>query len=381
MGRKLMKVSGSILLWLLLIVVSAAAANEEGPARVATLPSAWWPPALISPGGFDAASRGAILAFTAALERYGEEEEALKASLGVEEVALDSVYRWKNRVLAILVANFQAASVGSREGLFTNPAVSDPASLRTAALAAERGLPELWRPWYRAVSGFFEIYAYEQLRLAARFPKTSSEIATFSPAEVTGFERADRHFLLTFDDGPSPPAGSTDRTIALLRKNDLVGHFFLLGDNLAARMAATSEGECRQLYGGMILGVHGLNHHSHAGWSGWRDSVAGTQRLLARVGTGGRAAPLYRPPYGQRSRENSELLGREGYRLVLWNIDTVDWNETVTADGIVGRTQLLMALWRRGILLFHDRYPKVVEALPPIVETMQKSGVVFDDAL
>lgn len=379
-GTKLFLVSGRIILWLLLTVVSAAGANEEGPAPVATLAAAW-PPAFMSSGGFDAASRGAILAYTAVLARYGEEQEELKAALGVPEVALDSVYRWKKRVLSILVDNFRAASLESRGGIFTNPTVIDPASLRTAALEAERGLPEIWRPWYRAVAGFFEIYADEQLRLAARFPKTSSEIATFSPAEVTGFERADRHFLLTFDDGPSPPEGSTDRSIALLRKNNLVGLFFVLGDNLAARMTATSEGECRQLYGGMTLGVHGMNHHSHAGWSGWRESVAATQRLLDLVGKGGRAAPLYRPPYGQRSRENSELLGREGYRLVLWNIDTVDWNEAVAADGIVGRTQLLMALWRRGIILFHDRYPKVVEALPPLLETMRKSGVVFDETL
>lgn len=349
--------------------VGSASSLGEEESVVATIAATIWPRSLSSPAGFDAASRGAILAFVVAIDR-----------LGLGSAGGESVRHWREQAMAVLVGNYRAAMAESQGGIFSHESVVDSSSLSAAALRAEREVPSEWRAWYREVSAFFAVYAAEQSRLAARFPEPSSEIATFSRQEITGFERPDRHFLLTFDDGPTVRGGSSDRTVAVLRDNGLTGIFFVLGDNLAERIAANSVAESEALYRGMVVAVHGMDHRSPTSFAGWRESIRATQLLVDSVGPGV-ARRLYRPPYGRRTPDCSALLARDGYRLVLWNIDTVDWKQTVAADLIVGRTQLLMALWRRGIILFHDRYPQVGAALPALLGTMRKCGVVFDAAL
>lgn len=342
-----------------------------GEEQVAVIGAGSWPRSLASKAGFDAASRGAILAFAAALARQSPEPALNQETVG----------RWREQTLKILTENFRAAAQECRGGVFCDETVADRRSLFSAALRAEDGLSPDWQPWYREISAFFDQYAAEQLRLAARFPETSSEVLTFSEQEVTGFTRPDRHFLLTFDDGPSPRGGSTERTVAILRENNLGGVFFLLGEHLAARLERDSPEESAALYRGMTLGVHGLDHRSPALYSGWLESVRATQALVDSLGGGSAPTRLFRPPYGQRPPAASALLAGEGYRLVLWNIDSADWQQTLAPRQIVGRTQLLMALWRRGIILFHDRYPLVAEALGPLLATMRPCGVVFDSQL
>jgi hypothetical protein len=39
----------------------------------------------------------------------------------------------------------------------------------------------------------------------------------------------------------------------------------------------------------------------------------------------------------------------------------------------------LMALWRRGILLFHDTHAKAAHALPELVRTARAAGLTFLD--
>ncbi|MEI8394432.1 MAG: hypothetical protein WCF85_06835 [Rhodospirillaceae bacterium] len=41
-----------------------------------------------------------------------------------------------------------------------------------------------------------------------------------------------------------------------------------------------------------------------------------------------------------------------------------DWNGSVTADEAAQRVSILMRVWRRGVILFHDIHPKAARAVP-----------------
>jgi hypothetical protein len=90
-----------------------------------------------------------------------------------------------------------------------------------------------------------------------------------------------------------------------------------------------------------------------------------------------RAEVPFRPPYGQRTVAVTQFAGMTGDRVVLWNIDSLDWNRELSADRVRDRVVTLMLLWRKGIILFHDTHPKVIAVLPGVVETFRGSGIIW----
>ena len=68
-----------------------------------------------------------------------------------------------------------------------------------------------------------------------------------------------------------------------------------------------------------------------------------------------------------------------GGRVILWDIDSKDWNKTEPAEQIPARTLGLMLAWRHGIVLFHDIHPKVRTALPAVLDATAGSGIHWKD--
>jgi peptidoglycan/xylan/chitin deacetylase (PgdA/CDA1 family) len=108
----------------------------------------------------------------------------------------------------------------------------------------------------------------------------------------------------------------------------------------------------------------------------WQESIDSTNKdLMSIVPAGQQRVQYFRPPYGQRTLEISEYVEKAQQQVMLWNIDSQDWNERITAKQITGRMVSLMLLWCRGILLFHDVHPKARKALPEILKAIEKTAV------
>jgi peptidoglycan/xylan/chitin deacetylase (PgdA/CDA1 family) len=225
------------------------------------------------------------------------------------------------------------------------------------------------------IDQFTKNYVYEQARLAALFPKISSEIRTYDSSEIDGNQYNDLHFLFTFDDGPSGPLGSTDQLLAVMQQKKIPGLFFVLGERLNQRLQVTQSHDAAKLYTGMILGSHGYTHVSHAKQKNWVESIYKCDSLI-NVVSGKKEIIPFRPPYGQRiPTAYSDLSAKSS--IVLWNIDTQDWNATLSKEQIYGRTLALMTLWRRGIILFHDIHDKAKYVVPAVVDATQGSGIIW----
>jgi peptidoglycan-N-acetylglucosamine deacetylase len=212
------------------------------------------------------------------------------------------------------------------------------------------------------------VYVAEQLRLAALFPKITSEIDVFNDQEWTGDTIPDKRFFLSFDDGPTGASGTTDETLAMLSKYKKNAVFFVLGENFSTRLSHSNASALQNLYKNQCMALHGWEHQSHAKWEQWQSSVQRTHSVLKTTFGNEQISPYFRPPYGQRKADSGTFFKAQGLQVALWNIDSQDWNAKVSADDINNRMISLMLIKRHGMLLFHDIHPKAKVALPLMFE-------------
>lgn len=357
----------------------AGAAQAAGPASFATLERGLWPQPLHSEAAFDMASRAEILMFAQALQASeGLDEAGWMQRLGLKSANLQSIAQVRERFWQRLLENYRLASQGcSASANFCAP-LEDVAGLREQARQLVIAPDSRYFAWAEASQRFHQGYLNEQMRLAALFPRISSEIALFSAQERNGDELADLQFLLTFDDGPTALGGNSDRLAAWLRQQGLNGTFYVLGSNLQQRLQKTSAAALNQLYAGQCVASHGWEHKSHASWADWQGSVQRTGELLQRE-LPALYVPLFRPPYGQRPADSQAFFAGQGLQVALWQIDSQDWSSKVGAEAAGQRVLTLMLLWRRGVVLFHDIHSKAGGALPWLLQASNGAGVNWLD--
>jgi peptidoglycan/xylan/chitin deacetylase (PgdA/CDA1 family) len=364
----------------------AAATPFAADASEAIIPHrVLWPDSINSPAEFDRASRAEILVFAHELaESDGFNEAALKDRLGIDAVDIPSVERLRRRLWNRLAENYVIASSSCVAGEAFCLADIDPNDLRHEAEAfSGAGIRPRYRPWFDDAVRFQRSYLDELLRLAAVFPRRNSEVETFNDNELTGWDLHDRQFLLSFDDGPTrgpgregPDAENTDRTLAVLRSHQLNAVFFAIGESFQTRLRDSSNEAMKTLYSGMCVGSHGWVHESHATWPQWQESIASSSKLVHDT-LPDAYVPAFRPPYGQRRPDSGPYLRERGLKLILWNIDSHDWDDGLTADDVEQRVMSLMLLWRRGFILFHDFFPRSQKVVPRLVSWLAHDGITW----
>lgn len=348
---------------------SAAARADVGPSTVAKADLGLWHEPIDTRAGFDKASRAAILVYAAALGDMGRMSDAdMLASFRIKSVNRASVDKWLAKELALAAANYKLAAARCGAGDWTCVALAH--DLPATAAAWMRGLPAAQSAWRDNMEAFARAYAGEQLRLAALFPKTTSEIDTFDDNEWNGDALPDTVFQLTFDDGPTAPGGTTDDTLRMLEAAHRHAIFFMLGGNLQARVNKADAAAVSQLFAGQCVASHGWEHQSHQRWDQWQDSVKRTQALLRSTFAKDAVMPYFRPPYGQRRADAGPFFREQGLQIALWNLDSQDWNAHVTPADVVDRMTTLALIKRHGIMLFHDVHPKAKVALPTIFDKL-----------
>ncbi len=365
-----------------LLLASGTAARAAGPKEVAVADRSLWPVAIRSSKDFDQASRAENLMFAKVLGELEARSADYPTLLGVKQVHGESVRRWLDEVKGTVAGNLRAAraSCGTPQELGCAGEAPTAANVVQQGTAFVAALPAEYKAWREMDERFYGIYVRELLRLAALFPSPTSEILTFGPGEYTGAEWPDRQFLLTFDDGPTPAGGGTDKLMAILTERKASGIFFVLGDALKTRRDKGGPDALKALYQGQCVGSHGQEHKSHQKLATWKESLESSRGLVGSVGVeGNNTSVLFRPPYGQRTEELTRFLKEQGAAVVLWNIDSQDWNASVAAGPTTDRVINLMLLWRRGIILFHDVHNKVHYAVPRLLDFASTAGLQWKD--
>jgi peptidoglycan/xylan/chitin deacetylase (PgdA/CDA1 family) len=153
---------------------------------------------------------------------------------------------------------------------------------------------------------------------------------------------------LTFDDGPDPI--NTPKLLDELKQSGILATFFVMGEKLE-----TSVGQeliQRAAREGHQIGNHTYSHPhlTDLTESQIRTEISKTERL---IGDADRGVKIFRPPYGEHDPLVDRVAKELGYRLVLWNVDSRDWDPSYQ-DRWVDHTMQQIVTQRKSIVLTHD---------------------------
>jgi peptidoglycan/xylan/chitin deacetylase (PgdA/CDA1 family) len=359
--------------WLLSFGVMAA------PGEVATLDRSTWPEKLDNPTLFDVASRAEILMFARALlASESLDEAALAQRLGLRTINLESVNRVRQRLWQRLLANYNFAQQSCDQDASFCFLVEDMATLREQAGKFQLSEDSYYIRWAEPSRLFHTQYLDEQLRKAALFPQTSSEVDHFGDYERNGDAMHDRLFLLTFDSAANAVPDNTDWVAGYLRKANLSGTFFVLGKDLQARLGERPGTSLQANWSNQCVGVQGWEFRSHSHWQDWQDSVRRSVEL-ARNKLPENFVPLFRPPDGQRRADAGAFFKAQGLQVALWDIDAQDGAGKLKGSQSAQRVLTLMLLWRHGVINFNVKQDGVKTALPWLITQTAQSGIGWED--
>lgn len=368
-GDKTESVNVRIALFLLAGLLSTLV--QAAPLEIARFDRSHWPEQLDSPALFDVASRAEILSFARVLrESEALSQAELSARLHLRQVDMVTVNALRQRLWQRLWRNYDLAQQSCEQDASFCYALDNLYDLRQQAAKFSVSVDSFYAGWDAPSRQFHEQYLNEQLRKAALFTQTSSEVERFSDEERDGETLNDRLFLLSFDGGPGP---ATQAMTDYLRRQKLGGLFFVVGKNVQARRDQTSTAALQAMYAGQCVGVQGWQYSSHAQWTDWQDSIIRSRALVQSL-LGEQAVPLFRPPYGQRRADSAAFFASQQLQVMLWGIDAQD-NSSLDAEQAAHRVLSLMLLWRRGVIQLHDSTPKAQAAVAWLLQHTAQSGI------
>jgi cellulose synthase/poly-beta-1,6-N-acetylglucosamine synthase-like glycosyltransferase/peptidoglycan/xylan/chitin deacetylase (PgdA/CDA1 family) len=198
-----------------------------------------------------------------------------------------------------------------------------------------------------------------------------------SGSYVRSYSMPARTVALTFDDGPDP--AWTPKVLAVLRRYRVPATFFLVGAHVAGYPGLVRE----ELRNGDEVGSHTYTHINLA-TAGWREGFELTLAQNALAGAAGIHTRLLRMPFSSQPSALTAAdwraagqAGRDGYLVVLTNLDTRDWARPGVAHIVAAA---LPRGGRGAIIMFHDgggNRSQTVAALPGIITRLRARGYRF----
>ncbi|MGF6206582.1 polysaccharide deacetylase family protein [Pseudomonas frederiksbergensis] len=349
------------------------------PGDVATLDRSTWPEQLTSPTLFDVASRAEILMFARVLLASESLDEAgLAQRLGLRTINLDSINSLRARMWQRLLTNYNFAQQSCDQDASFCFLVEDLPTLREQTAKFVVSDDSFYIKWSEPSRLFHAQYLDEQLRKAALFPQTSSEVDRFGDYERNGDEMHDRLFLLTFDSAANAGPDNTGWVTEYLRKSNMNGTFFVLGKDIQARLADRSVASLQAMYSQQCLGVQGWEFRSHSHWQDWQDSVRRSADLV-KSKLPENYVPLFRPPDGQRRSDAQGFFESQGLQVALWDIDPQDGAGKLKGAQSAQRVLTLMLLWRHGVINFNVKQDALKTSMPWLITQTTQSGIGWED--
>lgn len=195
-------------------------------------------------------------------------------------------------------------------------------------------------------------------------------------------EEGDIHKVyLTFDDGPSE---NTDKILDILDDYGIKATFFVNGredeESLAAYKRIVDEGH--------TIAMHSYSHkysEIYSSLDAFKKDYEKIQNLI--YDNTGVESMYYRFPGGSSNRVSNahmsdyiKFLNEQGIVYFDWNVSSGDaTSQAFTADELVENVMSDVVKYKTSVVLMHDAKTKstTVQALPEIIEALQKSGALI----
>jgi len=178
---------------------------------------------------------------------------------------------------------------------------------------------------------------------------------------------------LTFDDGPTPEI--TKWTLHQLKKYNAKATFFCIGDNIR---------KYPEIFKQIIKDEHSVGNHTFNHLKGWKtctNDYANNTELCASEICHLPSANfnLFRPPYGKIKPSQSKLLRKKGYKIIMWDVISYDYDTTSSPEECL--ENVIKNISSGSIVVFHDSnkaFQNLEFALPRILEFLKEKGFVCE---
>ena len=175
--------------------------------------------------------------------------------------------------------------------------------------------------------------------------------------------RGEKTVYLTFDDGPTPLV--TDYVINLLSQYGFKATFFCIGDKVDRYPETYKLLESK----GHRIGNH-TYHHLNAWTTNKNTYLNDIDECRKVVDT-----KLFRPPYGRITPAVTKRLIEKGYKIVLWDVLSGDFDQSRTSESCLKN---LKKNTRNGsVIVFHDSdksFEKLKVILPEYLAFLKEKG-------
>ncbi|MGI6484840.1 MAG: polysaccharide deacetylase family protein [Tepidanaerobacteraceae bacterium] len=194
---------------------------------------------------------------------------------------------------------------------------------------------------------------------------------------ASGEDKDEKIVALTFDDGPDDTY--TPPILDVLKAKGVRATFFIIGK----RAEGYSEVMQRIVDESHLLGNHSWSHPDimKLPLDKMKEEVLKTDEKLKSYYKDTKCyKKLFRSPYGSIDPKRVEFLGDLGYKIISWNVDSLDW-KGLSAEEV--KTNVLENVTNNSIILQHsaggqgEDLSGTVEALPEIIDVLKKEGYKF----
>lgn len=205
------------------------------------------------------------------------------------------------------------------------------------------------------------------------FVKTGKLLHRCFPQYEWKIQTKEPVIYLTFDDGPTPEI--TPWVLDILKQFDAKATFFCIGQNLQLYPDITHK----VLEEGHAIGNHTFRHEN-----GWKTSteiyVESAEQTQSEIGKNFVSkSRMFRPPYGKIRKQQAQQLIAKGYKIVMWDILSRDYNPSVTPKTCI--STVVKNASSGSIIVFHDSkkaFPVLEMALPEILFALKRKGYRFE---
>ncbi|WP_425076107.1 polysaccharide deacetylase family protein [Psychroserpens sp. S379A] len=181
-----------------------------------------------------------------------------------------------------------------------------------------------------------------------------------------------KELYLTFDDGPTPEI--TNWTLDQLKQYNAKATFFCVGANIKKHP---------DIFKGIINNGHTIGNHTQHHVKGWKtktktyikDVLDAEEHIELHQQ---KKSNLFRPPYGQIKPKQGKKLMELGYKIIMWDVLSFDWQEKTTEaeclENVLSKTKV------GSIIVFHDSIKaskNMMYALPKVLEHFDNKGYAF----
>jgi peptidoglycan/xylan/chitin deacetylase (PgdA/CDA1 family) len=203
--------------------------------------------------------------------------------------------------------------------------------------------------------------------------KTPQIIKRLFSNQVWDIPNKENKIYLTFDDGPTPEI--TEWVLGILKENNIKATFFCIGNNIE---------KYPDIFNNVINNGHRIGNHTFNHKNGWKttnvDYLQNIKLCQSEIlNQKSEILNLFRPPYGKIKPSQSKRLRKLGYKIIMWDILTADFDKKTSKEKCLeNATQKVTS---GSIIVFHDSvkaYKNLEYALPKAIQILKEKGFMFD---